>query len=339
MKPRCFVFYSLLGTISPQTERHDLVFGLKQMRRSAANEINLNLKPIQPGPTLPNPAFIFHNKIPKSGSTTLANILHALEDRNRFNLRHFHPCIQKPCQSRDGEDGRAHSQSLTEKLKSDLAAATPSHPVMVIKHHLFTNFSLYGVDEPTWINVAREPVSRFVSSYYFRRYGFNRHEGVRNKRVKNGERKVEMELEECISTEAPECSESESNQAFLEYICGSSQIWPDCATHASENRPKALERAKKHVLHNYFVIGILEDIENTLSLLERMIPSVFTGAPEIYEKIGDQILNQTMTAKKGTISEHSRRKLEQGPLRYQVDLYNLIKALYQEKLHKYGITK
>jgi len=70
-----------------------------------------------------------------------------------------------------------------------------------------------------------------------------------------------------------------------------------------------------------------------------MIPSVFTGAPEIYEKIGDQILNQTMTAKKGTISEHSRRKLEQGPLRYQVDLYNLIKALYQEKLHKYGITK
>ena len=76
--------------------------------------------------------------------------------------------------------------------ENDLKEASPSHPLMVIKHHLFTNFTIYGVEEPSWINVAREPVSRFVSSYYFRRFGFNRHEGVRNKRVKNGERKIEM---------------------------------------------------------------------------------------------------------------------------------------------------
>ena len=63
---------------------------------------------------------------------------------------------------------------------------------MVIKHHLFTNFSLHGIPEPTWVNVAREPVSRFISSYYFRRYGFNRHEGVRNKKVKKGERQIDM---------------------------------------------------------------------------------------------------------------------------------------------------
>lgn len=70
-----------------------------------------------------------------------------------------------------------------------------------------------------------------------------------------------------------------------------------------------------------------------------MIPSVFTGARQVYEKIGDQILNQTATAKKGEISPRARKILESGPLRYQVDLYNLIKSLYQEKLHKYGITK
>jgi len=70
-----------------------------------------------------------------------------------------------------------------------------------------------------------------------------------------------------------------------------------------------------------------------------MVPSVFLGAPAVYEKIGDQILNQTTTAKKGTISDSARQKLEYGPLRYQVDLYNLIKALYQEKLYQYGIKK
>lgn len=89
-------------------------------------------------------------------------------------------------------DGRAHSEYLSAEIKTDLEKATPSHPLMVIKHHLFTNFSTYGMEEPSWINVAREPVSRFISTYYFRRYGFNRHEGVRNKRIKNGEREIEM---------------------------------------------------------------------------------------------------------------------------------------------------
>ena len=53
------------------------------------------------------------------------------------------------------------------------------------------------------------------------------------------------------------------------------------------------------------------------------------GARQVYEKIGDQILNQTATAKKGEISPRARKILETGPLRYQVDLYNLIKSLYQ----------
>ena len=73
----------------------------------------------------------------------------------------------------------------------------------MIKHHLYTNFTAYGLEEPTWINVAREPVSRFVSSYYFRRFGFARHEGVRNNRVKAGERAMEMVrfiLNTCLNT-------------------------------------------------------------------------------------------------------------------------------------------
>ena len=60
-----------------------------------------------------------------------------------------------------------------------------------------------------------------------------------------------------------------------------------------------------------------------------MVPSVFRGAPQIYKQIGDQILNQTTTAKKGTISTVARTTLELGPLRYQVDLYNLIKPIFR----------
>jgi len=70
-----------------------------------------------------------------------------------------------------------------------------------------------------------------------------------------------------------------------------------------------------------------------------MIPSVFAGATAVYSEIGAEISNQTATAHKTEISPQARSKLEKGPLRYQVDLYNLIKSLYQEKLVKYGITK
>merc|ERR1712113_656924 len=233
------------------------VHGMKKLRQKAAVSLKANLL----GPDsdessrstgqdvthLPNSRFIFHNKIPKSGSTTLANIVHTLEKRNEFKLRHFHPCVnQDSCDKYT--DGRVHSEALTEAIRDNLDQATPEKPLIVIKHHLYTNFTAYGLEEPTWINVAREPVSRFVSSYYFKRFGFARHEGVRNKRIKKGERDVNMGLEECIKKEAPECSE-DANQAFLEYICGTPEIWGDCDLSSAKlkaaNLEKTLERAKE----------------------------------------------------------------------------------------------
>jgi len=59
-------------------------------------------------------------------------------------------------------------------------------------------------------------------------------------------------------------------------------------------------------------IGILEDFENTLSLFETMIPSVFAGATAVYSEIGAEISNQTATAHKTEISPQARSKLEKG---------------------------
>lgn len=332
----------VIGNTSSASDKH--VHGMKKLREQAFSHINAQLLDnnsnnkhgADNGPKLPNPRFIFHNKIPKSGSTTLANIVHTLEVKNNFKLRHFHPCVEEPCDKLS--DGRAHSDKMVRSIRPDLKRATPDKPLMVIKHHLYTNFTMYGMEEPTWINVAREPVSRFVSSYYFRRYGFNRHSGARNKKVLDGQWSVDMDLEECVDKGAPECSD-ESNQAFLEYICGSPEIWPECQAIAGVNMEKTLERAKEHVMRNYLVIGVLEDFDNTLRLFERLIPSIFNGAKLVYDDIGAEISNQTSTSHKHEITAEARRKLERGPLRYQVDLYNMIKKLYNEKLVKYGITK
>ena len=68
--------------------------GFKSNRKSHQNDPNRKHQPVT---HLPNSRFIFHNKIPKSGSTTLANIVHTLEKRNQFKLRHFHPCVNQDC--------------------------------------------------------------------------------------------------------------------------------------------------------------------------------------------------------------------------------------------------
>ena len=43
----------------------------------------------------PNRNFIFHNKIPKAGSTTFYNLLVPLSSMNNFDLIHLVPCFDK----------------------------------------------------------------------------------------------------------------------------------------------------------------------------------------------------------------------------------------------------
>ena len=43
--------------------------------------------------SIPNPKFVFHNKLPKSGSTTFLALLNELRKRNNFDLAHLIPCF------------------------------------------------------------------------------------------------------------------------------------------------------------------------------------------------------------------------------------------------------
>ena len=47
---------------------------------------------------------------------------------------------------------------------------------VLLKHHHWFNFTSYGLPQPTYINVARDPVTRFASRYYFQRYGWERND-------------------------------------------------------------------------------------------------------------------------------------------------------------------
>lgn len=44
----------------------------------------------------------------------------------------------------------------------------------------------------------------------------------------------------------------------------------------------ALQRAKKSVERHYAVVGVLEDLNSTLTVLENYIPLFFRGATRVY---------------------------------------------------------
>lgn len=48
------------------------------------------------------------------------------------------------------------------------------------------------------------------------------------------------------------------------------------------NTQYALQKAKENVERNYAVVGVLEDINTTLTVLEHYVPKFFKGAKEVY---------------------------------------------------------
>lgn len=56
-----------------------------------------------------------------------------------------------------------------------------------------------------------------------------------------------------------------------------------CATFCRPfNTQRALEKSKRVVENDYAVVGILEDLNTTLTVFEKYIPRFFAGAREIY---------------------------------------------------------
>ena len=130
-------------------------------------------------PVLPNPHLIFHNKLPKCGSTTMHNMLQLLSKWNNFDYYKLEP----------GDDPFQEEEKISTFMKLALEKARPKRsksedgtwPVFLFKHHYYYNTSRHGLEEPTWINLIRDPITWFESSFYFKRLGWSQKPGARRR--------------------------------------------------------------------------------------------------------------------------------------------------------------
>ncbi|XP_038312616.1 uronyl 2-sulfotransferase isoform X3 [Canis lupus familiaris] len=137
------------------------------------------------------------------------------------------------------------------------------------------------------------------------------------------------DINECILENYPECSNPRLFY-IIPYFCGQH---PRCR----EPGEWALERAKLNVNENFLLVGILEELEDVLLLLERFLPHYFKGVLSIYKDPEHRKLgNMTVTVKKTVPSPEAVQILYQR-MRYEYEFYHYVKEQFHLLKRKFGL--
>ncbi|XP_045596874.2 heparan sulfate 2-O-sulfotransferase pipe [Procambarus clarkii] len=208
----------------------------------------------------------------RCGSTTLKNLLARLALFNGFTMAASPP--------RKSEVVHIPSLAVQRDVVKNISAFTNATAIM--QSFAYTNFSRFEKKKPILVSLVREPVERAVSWYYHVRAPFQlveRHGLFPD--IKFPTRKfLKKDLESCLKnprdTECRYISGKKMLGHTIEFFCGHD---PYCPIFGDK---QGLQQAKTVVEREFAVVGVLEEWDKTLAVLEHYIPRYFNKATEIY---------------------------------------------------------
>ena len=185
-------------------------------------------------------------------------------------------------------------------------------PWLFIGHVNFINFTRYGMQElPLYVNLVREPVSCFVSLYYFLRF--------KHPRPMSDERR-NMTFDECVLSRDPECAALRNITRFVPFFCGHDDYCLD-------NPSLGLSVAKRNIEQHYSVIGYLESVGEFYEALEFMMPHYFQGIYARYRRQGADRERISQGKKKVDPSPEAVEEFQRR-IQHELDLYYFIKQRF-----------
>uniref|UniRef100_A0A914GZ60 Uncharacterized protein n=1 Tax=Globodera rostochiensis TaxID=31243 RepID=A0A914GZ60_GLORO len=237
------------------------------------------------------PMLVFYNRIPKTGSTTFANaIAYDLHSVNGFHAR----------------------------LVKNLLNWQQMQPLFIHGHIAFIDFNRFGYPAPVWINLLREPFERFLSHYYFLRYGDDFRVGLRRSKAGNNET-----FDECFQRGSRECDPT-SIWLQIPYFCGTAHF---CTVPGNE---QAFQSAKRNLVERYLLVGLTERMEETVLLLEQLLPAFFRGAADHFRSLSEQRKQLRHTNRKFQPSAETEHKFKEHPVyRMEREFYEFGKAEFE----------
>ncbi|KAE8291127.1 Heparan sulfate 2-O-sulfotransferase 1 [Larimichthys crocea] len=190
-------------------------------------------------------------------------------------------------------------------------------PAFYHGHVSFLDFTKFGIKrKPIYINVIRDPIERLVSYYYFLRFGDDYRPGLR--RRKQGDKKT---FDECVSAGGSDCA-PEKLWLQIPFFCGH---YSECWNVGSQ---WALEQAKYNLVNEYMLVGVTEELEDFVMMLEAALPRFFKGATELYKTGKKSHLRKTSEKKPPT--KESIAKLQQSAIwKMENDFYEFALEQFQ----------
>jgi len=202
----------------------------------------------------------------------------------------------------------------------------------IYHHHVhFVDFKRFGAVQPIYINLIRDPLARLVSAYYYRRFGDYR-EGHRTWGFKGTEKQKNQSFDECVLNDVSECVDPGKIFYIVPFFCGHEAF-------CRQPSQLALKQAKINVMLNYLVVGVTEELQDFLSVLEKLLPDFFTGVLELYKAPGD-VLQKGMTTTKTANKKGPSPKVAaivKKHLEIEYDFYNFVKDRFHRLKAELGL--
>lgn len=290
---------------------------------------------------LPN-SIILYNRIPKTGSTTLANIFNGLTTKNKFwavNINSSYP---------SGSFGNAAVWPAGEQREFLMNITTSKTYKKAIYHGHFgfispERWQVPNANQITYINLIRNPLDRLSSYYYFVRNGDNFRKGLKRGHAADKHRSIN----ECVAETLGDTPEKKSNRKFNE-DCSVKTVWKQvpmfCGQFTRCNDPASREWAYNQAVQNiykrYSVVGYTERYFQFIELLEDTFPSFFEKSVEFIEDSGgleELSLRQTnypegSDFKPNELTINLLEKTEE--FMYEKRFYELVKSEFDEAYSK-----
>ncbi|XP_973628.2 heparin sulfate O-sulfotransferase [Tribolium castaneum] len=252
---------------------------------------------------------VVYNRVPKTGSTSFIGVAYDLCKKNKFHVLHVNITANNHVLSLNNQHEFVHNVTTWKAMK----------PGIYHGHFAFIDFTKFGGPKPLFINILRKPLERFISYYYFVRYGDNYRPYLVRRKHGNT-----MSFDECVEKNLPDC---DPNHMWLQipFLCGhAANCW-------KPGNKWALTEAKKNLVNNYLLVGVTDEINDFVAVLEQTLPRIFKGAFNHYLTSNKSHLRQTVqkdapsptTVKK--IQESTVWQMENELYEFALDQFHFIK--------------
>lgn len=206
-----------------------------------------------------------------------------------------------------------------------------SKPLFVYTHARFVDLRK-SLGKTRYVGLIRDPLSRLVSSYYYRRNRdgteLTEKEKLWRSTLTNLSNKT---FDECVQHNGTDCTGPFSMISTIAHFCG-----PD--KRCSTNKTWALGRAKRNVVHYYDVIGIMEDYTSFVQVVEAKFSPAFSGATNNYILLQNQPhgVASMKTQKKVPPSEETQKIMTER-MQYDYQFYNFVKDRFYKQKQDLGL--